>query len=149
MGASTAGELAGHFRDLEKLMQAEREALEEIEGIGEIVAEAIVAFFGERANRALVAALAARGVNTRSLLQAPRQKEGLAGKTFVITGTLEHYKRRDAEALIKRLGGKVAGSVSRKTDYVLGGAQPGSKADTARRLGIRILTEQEFELLVR
>ena len=119
------------------------------EGIGEIVAHAVQAYFADRTHKDLVSGLIDRGVNTKSLAEAPATRAGVAGLTFVITGTLEKYKRQEAAALLKSLGGKVSSTVSKSTDYVVVGANPGSKADKAKKLGIPMLSESEMEQLVK
>jgi DNA ligase (NAD+) len=155
VGESTAGDLARFFGDLEKLMAADRDAFigpkkeSRIEGIGEVVAESIIGYFADPANRKLVDALVARGVNTKSLAAPRRSREGVAGKTFVITGTLSRSSRKEAEERVESLGGKATGAVSKKTDYLVAGAEAGSKLQKARGLGVKILDEDAFDLLTK
>jgi DNA ligase (NAD+) len=144
VGEATADLLAQEFGDLDALMGADTERLTAIHGIGANMAEDIHVFFHEPHNQKVIAALRKAGIRWPALVPKPRAALPLAGKTFVLTGTLESLTRDDAKARIQSLGGKVAGSVSKKTDYVVAGAEPGSKADKARELGIRMLSEKEF-----
>jgi DNA ligase (NAD+) len=149
VGANTAELLAEHFGDMDALTAADEAALQEVEGVGPEVAAAVRAWFNSAAGRQTIAALRAAGVNMTQPRRPPAPQAGpLAGKTVVVTGTLEHYARQAIEARIKELGGKVSSSVSGKTDFVLAGASPGSKAAKAQALGVRVLTEREFEELV-
>jgi DNA ligase (NAD+) len=111
------------------------------------VAEAIAEFFSEPANRQLIEHLRKAGVNVKEERKAPKDSR-LAGKTFVFTGTLSRRSREEAGELVTAHGGKVASSVSKKTDYVVVGADPGSKHDKAQSLGVQILDEAGFEKLV-
>jgi DNA ligase (NAD+) len=147
VGERTGQLLAEHFGSLEKLMEASEEELAEVHEVGPKVAASIREFFSEAANRKLVARLREAGVNTREKQKAPRSTK-LAGKTFVFTGTLARRSREEAEALVASHGGKATGSVSRKTDYVVAGADPGSKLDKAKSLGVAILDEAGFENLL-
>ena len=117
-------------------------------GIGDEIARSVAAFFADAANRRLIRRLARAGVVT----EAPDAVDGpkpLAGKTFVLTGTLATLTRDAAREAIERLGGRIAGAVSRKTHYVVVGEAPGSKADDARRLGVPMLDETQFLALVK
>ena len=118
-----------------------------IDGIGEVVAEAIVDFFAEEHNREVVDRLKAAGVDPQPL-EKQETNSPVAGKTIVFTGTLETVTRPEAKARAETLGAKVAGSVSKKTDYVVAGAESGSKLKAARELDIAILTEQEWRELI-
>lgn len=149
VGASTARALADHFGSMDALMDATAESLQQVPEVGAVIAESIRRFFDQEQNRLLVQELSERGVN---MVQAASVAQGtgpLLGKTFVLTGTLARRARSDAEDAIRRLGGKTSGNVSKKTDYVVVGAEPGSKYDKARELGVAILTEEEFEHLLR
>jgi DNA ligase (NAD+) len=150
VGEKVAGTLSRYFRTMGALLDAPLEALQSAPEIGPVVAESIRAFADEPHNRALIDKLAAAGVNMSSL--QPELGTGghgpLSGKTFVLTGTLPSMTREDATAEIERLGGKVSGSVSRKTSYVLAGEEAGSKLDKARTLGIPVLTEEQFKALI-
>jgi DNA ligase (NAD+) len=144
VGAGSARALANHFGALEALEQAPEEELLKIHDVGEVVARSVRAWFGRDENRELLRRLRRAGVNTRA--QQAASKPGatnLAGKTFVLTGTLSE-PREDVKERIIAAGGKVASSVSKKTDYVVAGENAGSKLDDARRLGVRVLTEKEF-----
>lgn len=148
VGTNTAELLAEHFGSLEALQAADEEALQEVEGIGPEVARSVRQWLSSAAGRKTIAELAAVGVNLRQP-RARRAAAGpLAGKTVVVTGTLANHSRAQIEALIRKHGGKPAGSVSRKTDYVVAGEAPGSKLEKARALGVPVLTEQEFERLL-
>jgi DNA ligase (NAD+) len=149
VGVSAAKDLAGHFRDIEKLSAATVEdfiANKEsvIAGIGTTMAAAITGFFSDKRNRALVEGLLEVGLKP----VAPEQPTGgstvFAGKIFVLTGTLPTMSRDEAAAKVELAGGKVSGSVSKKTSYVLAGAEAGSKLDKAKELGVAVIDEAEF-----
>jgi len=147
VGTETAELLAEEAGDLNALMEMGEEDLVGIEGIGEKTAKAIAAFFAEKENREEIRLLLAHGVHP----QKPKQKISghiFAGKTFVLTGTLPHFTRTEAAALVKERGGKVSGSVSKNTDWVLVGDEPGSKYDQAKKLGISILSEEQFQRML-
>ncbi len=148
VGAETAELLAEEFGDLKTIQKLEEEDLLKVEGIGEKAAAAIVEYFKDQANLAEIQRLLDRGVKPKS-----EKKKKIAGhkfedKTFVLTGALKDYSRTEAAALIKERGGKTAGSVSKKTDFVLLGGDPGSKYDKAQELGIEILSEAEFKRML-
>jgi DNA ligase (NAD+) len=147
VGERTAQLLAGHFGSMDKLAEATDEELKEVTEVGPKVAEGIREFFSEVANRKLIERLRDAGVNMKGERQAPKDTK-LAGKTFVFTGSLAHRSREEAEALVAAHGGKAGGSVSKKTSYVVVGADPGSKFDKAKSLGVPILDEAQFEKLV-
>jgi len=147
VGERTGQLLAEHFSSLEKLMEASEEELAEVREVGPKVAASIKEFFSEAANRKLVARLRDAGVNTREEKKAPRSSK-LEGKTFVFTGTLVNRSREDAEALVASHGGKATGSVSKKTDYVVVGGDPGSKYEKAKSFDVTILDEKGFEKLL-
>src|SRR5690606_5609572 len=147
VGQRAARILADHFGTLQALAQATESELTAINEIGPKMAASIVHFFAQEKNRQVIEKLARAGVN----LVQPREEGGalpLSGKQFVLTGTLENYSRKEAQELIEKLGGKVSSSVSSKTDYVVVGANPGSKYDKALSLNIPILREEEFLALV-
>ena len=142
VGAATAKDLARRFPSLTGLGTASMEALQEIDGIGEIVAEAVVTWFADPRHQELVAALTARGLNVdESQALADAGPRPLDGMTFVLTGTLPNLTREEAAARIEAAGGKVAGSVSKKTHYVVAGESAGSKLAKAESLGVKILDE--------
>ncbi|MGB7022304.1 MAG: NAD-dependent DNA ligase LigA [Candidatus Acidiferrales bacterium] len=147
VGERTAQLLAEHFGSLEKIANATLEELTEVHEIGPKVAASIVDFFSERPNRKLVDRLRDAGVRMEEKRAAPKSTR-LAGKSFVFTGTLERHSREDAGALVVSHGGKVVSSVSKKTDYVVVGADPGSKHEKAKSLGVSILDEAAFEKLI-
>lgn len=146
VGAKTAKDLARRFGTIEALRSATVEQLTEVPDVGEIVARSIVEFFADPSIATQVDRLLAHGVKPRP--EEVQQDSPISGKTVVVTGTLEKLDRRQAEALIESLGGKAAGSVSKKTDYVLAGESAGSKLTKARELGVRVLNEQEFFELI-
>lgn len=146
VGAKTAKDLARRFGTIEALRSATVEQLTEVPDVGEIVARSIVEFFADPSIATQVDRLLAHGVKPRP--EEVQQDSPISGKTMVVTGTLEKLDRRQAEALIESLGGKAAGSVSKKTDYVLAGESAGSKLTKARELGVRVLNEQEFFELI-
>ena len=146
VGAKTAKDLARRFGTIEALRSATVEQLTEVPDVGEIVARSIVEFFADPSIATQVDRLLAHGVKPRP--EEEQQDSPISGKTIVVTGTLEKLDRRQAEALIESLGGKAAGSVSKKTDYVLAGESAGSKLTKARELGVRVLNEQEFFELI-
>ena len=146
VGAKTAKDLARRFGTIEALRRATVEQLTEVPDVGEIVARSIVEFFADPSIATQVDRLLAHGVKPRP--EEVQQDSPISGKTIVVTGTLEKLDRRQAEALIESLGGKAAGSVSKKTDYVLAGESAGSKLTKARGLGVRVLNEQEFFELI-
>jgi DNA ligase (NAD+) len=150
VGEKAAATLARHFRTMGALLDAPLEALQTVPDVGPVVAASWRAFAEEPHNRAVVGKLAAAGVNMSSLQPAPGEAAPgrLAGKTFVLTGTLESMSREEAVAAIERLGGKVTGSVSRKTTGVVVGADAGSKLEKAKSLGVPLLTEEELKALI-
>ncbi len=148
VGARAGKILARHCGTLDGLMQTGAEDLTGIPEIGPKIAVSIVTFFREAANRALIDKLRQAGVNMAAT-EAQTDQQPLAGKTFVLTGGLTLYSRKEAQEIIEKLGGKVSSSVSKKTDYVVAGEDPGSKYDKARELGITVLDEAEFLKLVR
>ncbi|MGG1943276.1 NAD-dependent DNA ligase LigA [Trinickia sp. NRRL B-1857] len=148
VGESTAKDLARHFGSLDPVMDASVETLMEVEGIGPIVAESIHQFFAEEHNRTVIDQLRVN-VSWPEGPPAPRAPQGvLAGKTVVLTGTLPTLAREQAKEMLEGAGAKVAGSVSKKTDYVVAGAEAGSKLTKAEELGIKILDEDGMRKLL-
>jgi DNA ligase (NAD+) len=147
VGERTGQLLAEHFGSLPKLAEASLEELMEVPEVGPKVAQSIADFFSEPANQKLIKRLKDEGLKMTEKRQAPEDTR-LAGKTFVFTGALAHRSRDEAGAEVTRHGGKVSGSVSKLTDYVVVGSDPGSKADKARSLGVTILSEDDFEKLL-
>jgi len=149
VGEKAAATLARYFRTMEKVLDASSEALQTAPEIGPVVAESIRVFSDEPRNRRVVERLAAAGVNMSSQAPEPGDEPGpLAGKVFVLTGTLTSMSREDATAALERLGAKVSGSVSRKTSYLVAGADSGSKLQKARELGVETLDEEAFQALI-
>jgi len=146
VGERTAQFLAEHFGSMEALEDASLEELQNVGEVGPKIAESIAEFFGNPANRKLVERLGKAGLTFKGRTKERGTK--LAGKTFVLTGTLAHYSRDEAKKLIEDAGGKVTGSVSKKTDYVVAGADAGSKLDKAKELGVAVIDEKEMEKLI-
>ena len=146
VGERTAQFLAEHFGELSAIENAGEEELQDVEEVGPRIAKSIVEFFAEPKNRELVEELRAAGVTMKGKKKERGTK--LAGKTFVLTGTLAHFTRDEAKKMIEDAGGKVAGSVSKKTDYVVAGAEAGSKLDKAKELGVEVIDEDEMRKLV-
>jgi DNA ligase (NAD+) len=146
VGERTAQFLAEHFGSMEALESASVEELQAVNEVGPRIAESIVEFFSIRANQDLVKRLRDAGLT----MHGKKKERGtkLAGKTFVLTGTLAHFTRDEAKKLIEDAGGKVTGSVSKKTDYVVAGADAGSKLDKAKELGVAVIDEKEMGKLV-
>ena len=147
VGERTGQLLAEHFSSLEELAAASEEQLEEVPEVGPKVAASIVEFFSEPANRQLVKKLHKVGVHPTAEKRMVKSQK-LAGKSFVFTGGLANRSREEAGEIVQQHGGKVSGSVSKKTDYVVVGTDPGSKYDKAKELGVPTLTETEFEKLL-
>ncbi len=149
-GEKAAATLARHFRSLDRLMNASIEELQTAPEVGPVLAEAVRAYADEPRNRALIEKLKAAGVNMTTSLAEPEAEAAapLAGKTFVLTGTLATMSREQATAALEQLGARVAGSVSKKTNYVVAGSEAGSKLDKARQLGVEVLDEDTFRGLI-
>ena len=142
VGEATARQLAEHLGDLDHIMQAEEEALQDVPDIGPEVARSLAAFFGQEHNRAVVKKLLDAGVYFPQVETRPAGS--LHGQTFVLTGTLASLTRPEAKQRLEALGAKVTSGVSKKTDYIVAGTDPGSKRDKAEKLGITILNEAEL-----
>jgi DNA ligase (NAD+) len=147
VGEATALALAQHFADARALADAPVEEIQRVQDVGPIVAGSIRAYFDNAENRRLLERLLASGVEWPPL-ERPQSSGSVAGKTFVITGTLEQMSRDAAREAIMERGGKVTGSVSKKTDFLIAGADPGSKLDKARELGVKVLDEAAFRTLL-
>jgi len=147
VGERTAQFLAEHFGSMDALMAASEEELQAVNEIGPRVSQSIREFFDEPKNVALVERLRKAGLTFTG--EKKRRGTALAGKTLVLTGTLERYTRDEAKKLIEDAGGKVSGSVSKKTDYIVAGAEAGSKLDKAHELGVAVIDEKQMEQLVK
>lgn len=149
VGARVAAVLAENFRDIEELAQADQPRLAQIHEIGDIIARSVYEFLHSDHGWKTIEDLRSVGIQMNSLAIASGTASGrLAGKTLVVTGTLARYSRDEIEALIRRHGGRAASSVSKKTDYVVAGDKAGSKLDKARKLGVPVIDEAEFERLL-
>ncbi|WP_296869637.1 NAD-dependent DNA ligase LigA [Tibeticola sp.] len=148
VGEATAKALARHFGSLDAMMQASEAQLAEVEDVGPVVARSIRTFFDQPHNREVVEQLRACGVHWTEGPPAERTPQPLSGKTFVLTGTLPTLSREEAKALLEAAGAKVSGSVSKKTDYVVAGAEAGSKLDKARELGVAVIDEAQMRALL-
>ena len=148
VGEATAKDLARHFGSLDTLMAADVGRLQQVPDVGPVVAAAIARFFAEPHNREVVGALRASGIVWVEGAPGGAVASSVAGKTFVLTGTLPTLTRDAAQTLIESQGGKVAGSVSKKTDYVVAGAEAGSKLTKAEALGLKILDETQLRELL-
>ncbi|MGA2322670.1 MAG: NAD-dependent DNA ligase LigA [Sedimentisphaerales bacterium] len=144
IGVQTAQDLAGHFGSLEAIIKATQAELDAIEQVGEKLAEGIYEYFNNERNIAIINELLSAGVKPE-LPKKAKAEGNLAGKTIVVTGTLQNFSRQQIEEAIRNAGAKVSSSVSKNTDFVLAGENPGSKLDKARQFGVKIITEQEFE----
>lgn len=147
IGAKAGKLLADYFKSIDAIMSADVEAILNIEGYGNIMAEAVVDFFASESAKELIDELKACGVNMQS--KTVIKDNRFEGMTFVLTGTLEHYKRSEASKIIEGFGGKTASSVSKKTSYVLSGEASGSKLDKANALGVPVIGEAEFEEMIK
>ena len=142
IGGQSAQILAEHFGSLQALMSAGQEELAEIDQIGPVMAESICDYFGDSKNLQVIEQMLAAGVNPEP--PQARRSGKLAGKTIVVTGTLENFSRQQAQQAIRQAGAKAAGSVSKKTDFVLAGKNAGSKLDKAVKLGVEVISEEQF-----
>jgi DNA ligase (NAD+) len=156
VGETVAADLADHFEDLGALASASDETVQQVPGIGPETAAAITGWFARRRHQRLLEKLKEAGVWPRQASRPRREgrngaagKRPLSGLTFVITGTLPNLSRQDARALIERHGGKVTGSVSARTDYLVLGEEPGSKLERARSLGVKTIESAELQRLIR
>ena len=150
VGEKAAATLARYLRTMDRLMMASVEELQTVPEIGPVVAASVRTFAEEPRNQAFIEKLKAAGVNTASQAPEPAvEPEGpLAGKVFVLTGTLASMTREEATATIERLGARVAGSVSKKTTYVVFGSDAGTKLEKAEKLGVETLDEERFRALI-
>jgi DNA ligase (NAD+) len=149
VGARVATVLADHFSSMEKLLAASEEELSEVMEIGPIIAKSVYAFLHSEFGRATIDDLAALGVKMTADKAVGGKSAKLEGKTLVVTGTLKKYGREEIESLIARHGGRAASSVSKNTDYLVAGEKAGSKLEKAKQLGVPVITEEEFEVMLK
>jgi DNA ligase (NAD+) len=148
VGLTAARVLAERFPSLDELSKATPEAIDEIPGVGTTIAQSLADFLSRKSNLAVIAKLREAGVRMKAEKEGAGKPKKLAGKTFVLTGVLKRCTREEASEKIIALGGRTSDSVSKKTDYLVSGAEPGSKLKRARTLGVKILSEEEFEKLI-
>lgn len=145
VGGTVAESLAARFKTMDQLMAATKEELLKVEGIGEIIADSVTDFFSEPSNRKLVEELVAKGIST---VAVARSGGALQGKTFVFTGAMKKYARSEAGQKVESLGGKVGSNLTKKTDFLVAGEDPGSKLNEAEKLGVKVIGEEDFLKLV-
>ena len=145
VGGTVAESLAARFKTMDELMVATKEEMLKVEGIGEIIADSVTDFFSEPSNRELIEGLIAKGLST---VVIARSGGALQGKTFVFTGVLKKYARSEAAQKVEALGGKVGSNLTKKTDYLVVGEDPGSKLNEAEKLGVKVIGEEDFLELV-
>lgn len=147
VGAKAGKLLASHFKSMQAIMDASEEDISAIDGFGSIMAQSVFEFFRNEKTKELIKSLSDAGVNMEEKSEIKDNR--FEGKTFVLTGTLQSFKRSEASEIIESFGGKTSSSVSKKTDYVLAGEEAGSKLDKANALGIKIITEEEFTEMIK
>ena len=147
IGAKAAKLMSERFLNIDAILNANIQDFESIDGFGHILAESAAEFFSLDNTRELVEKLRGFGVNMNSLKEVTDTR--FAGKTFVLTGTLPTLTRNEASAIIESFGGKTSSSVSKKTDYVLAGEEAGSKLDKANKLGVKVISEEEFNQMIK
>jgi DNA ligase (NAD+) len=148
VGEATALALARHFGSLEELMAADAAKIQEVPDVGPVVAASVAMFFAAVAHRKVIERLRAHGVHWANIERTPAAAAPLAGKTFVVTGTLASLSREEAQERLRALGARVSSSVSAKTTYLVHGADPGSKLAKATELGVELLDEKAFLALL-
>lgn len=148
VGGKASKVLARKYKTMENLQNANFEQLSQINDIGEVMANSIIEFFMQEQTKDLIEKLKNAGVNMNCLEEESADKR-FEGKTFVLTGSLELFTRKEAEDIIEKLGGKTSSSVSKKTDYVLAGEDAGSKLTKAQSLGINIISETDFKEMIK
>lgn len=149
IGERTAKILSGHFGSMDKLMNATEEEIQNIHEIGPKIAQSVTAYLRDKKNTELISRLKKNDLKFESEKKQTKLNDKINQKTFVLTGTLEKYKREDAQKIIEDLGGRVSSSVSKKTDFVVAGKEAGSKLIKAQELGVKVLTEDEFEKIIK
>ena len=148
IGVKAAKSLAKHYKTMDKLMESSIEELVMIDDLGEIMAKSVYEFFNQEQTKDLIRRLKDLGVNMETISEEEtddRFKEMI----FVLTGALEKYSRKEAEDIIEKFGGKTSSSVSKKTTYVIAGEDAGSKLDKANKLGVTVITEEQFEEMIK
>jgi DNA ligase (NAD+) len=150
IGSRVAHVLASNFGSLDALAKATQEELSAVNEIGPVIADSVHDFFASDSGKRTIADLKAVGIDPKLEIPSPEAVASLplAGKTLVVTGTLSKFDRKQIEELIMKNGGKAAGSVSKKTDYLVAGENAGSKLDKAKELGVKVIDEGEFERLI-
>lgn len=148
VGTKGAKALARHYKTMDKLMKANYTNLSLVNDVGEITANSIAEFFAQEQTAELIQKLKAAGVNMKNI-EEEEFDDRFQGMTFVLTGTLEKYTRDAASEIIEKFGGKTSGSVSKKTSYVLAGEEAGSKLTKAQELGVAVITEEEFDEMIK
>ena len=149
IGTNAAKQLAKKYKNIDNLMKASSDSLTMVDDMGQVRADNVYEFFHQDQTRDLIKRLKKAGVNMKVDEENEVLEERFAGQTFVLTGTLEKYTRDEAKKIIEDFSGKVSGSVSKKTTYVLAGEEAGSKLTKAQGLGVAIITEQEFEEMIK
>lgn len=147
VGINASNLLVNEFKNIDNLMNADMERLTSIPGIGEVVAEGIINYFKSPKNRRLIENLKRAGLKFET--EKVVSEGPLKNKTFVFTGELSSMTREEAQAIVRQLGGHPSSSISKKTDFVVAGNEPGSKYEKAKKLGIRIIDEQEFLKMIK
>jgi DNA ligase (NAD+) len=147
VGVRSAWILASRFKSLDRLASSGIEELQSINEIGPVMAESIFNFFRTEENKKIIEKLRYNGVNIEEKDSFLKSKN-LEGKTFVVTGSLESFSRNEIEELIRKAGGNASSSVSKNTDYIVAGKEPGSKFEKAKQLGVKIINENEFKKLI-
>ncbi len=145
VGSKTAKILASNFHNIDNLILADFDSLNNIRDIGEIIAKSVVDYFSDEKNRTIIEKLKSYGLNMEYFGKKIVQDPFFSGKTFVLTGSLQIYTREEGKELIESLGGKTSESVSKKTSCVIVGENPGKKYEKAKELGIEIITEEQFK----
>jgi len=150
VGERTARILAKHFKNVDAIIATSKDEIEQVHEIGPRIAESVYDFFHTKGNLQMIEKLRKAGLKFESEQStAGAASAKLDGLTFVVTGTLEKYKREEVEELIESLGGKAASSVSKKTNYLLAGAEAGSKLKKAESLGVKVISEDDFDKLIK
>lgn len=148
VGVKAAKSLAKYYKNIDNLMNSSKEELLSLNDLGDVMAENIFEFFAQEQTKNLIQRLKENGVNMESL-ETDGADDRFSGMTFVLTGALDNYSRKEAEEIIEKFGGKTSGSVSKKTTYVLAGEDSGSKLDKANQLGVTVISETEFEEMIK